>query len=494
MRLGNDLGVAPADLLAIVGGIAGAVLFVALRRFASPGLGVVVLGAVLAFVIAESAYTWNRLFESSGPSGRALTAATPESVSWVDGQRRRGASGCSPTPSARSGTRARSRGGTSSSGTRASIAPTCSGRTSPTRPRRSRGRGCGSIRGPAASPAASRRTTSCARRSTHACGPAGAAVAASGDLELVDLEVPFRASWMTFGLDPDGWTRPERKAVLRVFGPAGQTAVKASVSSPEVETPRTASVGPASATLGSTQTQELTFEVCVPESGFADVPIRVGRRDDRARDPARAAVQRALPPGRSTPHAHRDCTDRSSLPKLEPVPTLRRVASTPTHAPSPPLEWDTPLFRQALTQFEQALPHADVAPEVAERLRYPERSLVMSVPVSARRREPPRLPRLPRAALQRARPDEGRHPLRRQRHARRVRGARDVDDLEVLAAPAAVRRREGRRALQPARAELRGRAAAAHAPLHDRAAATSSARRRTSRRPTWRRTSRRWRG
>jgi glutamate dehydrogenase (NAD(P)+) len=51
-------------------------------------------------------------------------------------------------------------------------------------------------------------------------------------------------------------------------------------------------------------------------------------------------------------------------------------------APAEPLlEWDTPLFRQALTQFEQALPHADVAPEVAERLRFPERSLVVSVPV-----------------------------------------------------------------------------------------------------------------
>jgi glutamate dehydrogenase (NAD(P)+) len=58
------------------------------------------------------------------------------------------------------------------------------------------------------------------------------------------------------------------------------------------------------------------------------------------------------------------------------------VASPPTHAPSPLLEWDTPLFRQALTQFEQALPYADVSPEVAERLRYPERSLVASVPVS----------------------------------------------------------------------------------------------------------------
>jgi glutamate dehydrogenase (NAD(P)+) len=45
------------------------------------------------------------------------------------------------------------------------------------------------------------------------------------------------------------------------------------------------------------------------------------------------------------------------------------------------LEWDTPLFRTALAQFEQALPHAEVAPEVAERLRNPERALMVSVPV-----------------------------------------------------------------------------------------------------------------
>jgi glutamate dehydrogenase (NAD(P)+) len=45
------------------------------------------------------------------------------------------------------------------------------------------------------------------------------------------------------------------------------------------------------------------------------------------------------------------------------------------------LEWETPLFRQAITQFEQALPHASVDDAVAERLRFPERSLVVSVPV-----------------------------------------------------------------------------------------------------------------
>ncbi len=45
------------------------------------------------------------------------------------------------------------------------------------------------------------------------------------------------------------------------------------------------------------------------------------------------------------------------------------------------LEWDTPLFRTALTQLEQALEHADVSANVASRLRSPERALMVSVPV-----------------------------------------------------------------------------------------------------------------
>ena len=44
------------------------------------------------------------------------------------------------------------------------------------------------------------------------------------------------------------------------------------------------------------------------------------------------------------------------------------------------LEWETPLYRTALAQYEQALPYADVEDFVAERLRFPERSLVVSVP------------------------------------------------------------------------------------------------------------------
>ena len=46
-----------------------------------------------------------------------------------------------------------------------------------------------------------------------------------------------------------------------------------------------------------------------------------------------------------------------------------------------PLEWDTHLFRTAVAQFEEALTHADVDAAAAERLRYPERAVMVSVPV-----------------------------------------------------------------------------------------------------------------
>ncbi|HET8606811.1 MAG TPA: Glu/Leu/Phe/Val dehydrogenase [Gaiellaceae bacterium] len=46
------------------------------------------------------------------------------------------------------------------------------------------------------------------------------------------------------------------------------------------------------------------------------------------------------------------------------------------------LEWDTPLYAQALTQFESALRHAEIPDRVAERLRYPERALMVSVPIA----------------------------------------------------------------------------------------------------------------
>ena len=45
------------------------------------------------------------------------------------------------------------------------------------------------------------------------------------------------------------------------------------------------------------------------------------------------------------------------------------------------LEWDTPLFRTAQRQFEQAIPYAEVNESIVERLRYPERAVMVAVPI-----------------------------------------------------------------------------------------------------------------
>src|SRR6476619_8090414 len=57
------------------------------------------------------------------------------------------------------------------------------------------------------------------------------------------------------------------------------------------------------------------------------------------------------------------------------------MAST-EHVPSfAYLEFDTPLYRTAIAQFDQAVPHASVDPGIAERLRHPERSIIVSCPI-----------------------------------------------------------------------------------------------------------------
>ncbi|HVV58228.1 MAG TPA: Glu/Leu/Phe/Val dehydrogenase dimerization domain-containing protein, partial [Gaiellaceae bacterium] len=55
------------------------------------------------------------------------------------------------------------------------------------------------------------------------------------------------------------------------------------------------------------------------------------------------------------------------------------MAEALQHAPT--LEWDTPLFRQASTQLEHALALADIPDFVSSRLRYPERAVILSLPV-----------------------------------------------------------------------------------------------------------------
>ena len=57
---------------------------------------------------------------------------------------------------------------------------------------------------------------------------------------------------------------------------------------------------------------------------------------------------------------------------------MSELDASPT---DPVLEWETPLFRMARAQYEQALPYADVSDLAAERLSFPERAVIVSVPL-----------------------------------------------------------------------------------------------------------------
>ena len=57
------------------------------------------------------------------------------------------------------------------------------------------------------------------------------------------------------------------------------------------------------------------------------------------------------------------------------------MASLPEALAHAQLEWDTPLYRMAVAQFDQAVPVAGIPDDIAERLRYPERSTIVSIPV-----------------------------------------------------------------------------------------------------------------
>jgi glutamate dehydrogenase (NAD(P)+) len=57
------------------------------------------------------------------------------------------------------------------------------------------------------------------------------------------------------------------------------------------------------------------------------------------------------------------------------------VASLPDELAHAQLEWDAPLYRMAVAQFDQAVGVADIPEWIAERFRYPERAVILSIPV-----------------------------------------------------------------------------------------------------------------
>jgi glutamate dehydrogenase (NAD(P)+) len=61
--------------------------------------------------------------------------------------------------------------------------------------------------------------------------------------------------------------------------------------------------------------------------------------------------------------------------------TRPAVASPPEALAETHLGWDTPLYRMAVAQFDQAMPYAAIPEDIADRLRVPERAVIVSVPV-----------------------------------------------------------------------------------------------------------------
>ena len=149
------------------------------------------------------------------------------------------------------------------------------------------------------------------------------------------------------------------------------------------------------------------------------------------------------------------------------APSWRARDEAGLHAP---LEWDTPLYRTADRPVRRGRSARRRSPRHRRAAALSRAGVHRQLPRAPRRRPSGCLPRLPRAALERARPDQGRRALRRRGEPRRVRRARRLDDLEMRVAAAALRRRQGWRALQAAR-DVQRRARATDPPLHVRAAA-----------------------
>jgi hypothetical protein len=113
-------------------------------------------------------------------------------------------------------------------------------------------------------------------------GLAGKQVAANLGLTLQKVKRPWRATWVSHGLYPDGWIRPGRPASIRVFAEPGNPTEKVKLavtldSPPEASRSVSYRVGKATGSLAPTVRAVAETVVCVPAGGHADVPVESER-------------------------------------------------------------------------------------------------------------------------------------------------------------------------------------------------------------------------
>ncbi|HKP18148.1 MAG TPA: hypothetical protein VJT84_06695, partial [Gaiellaceae bacterium] len=110
---------------------------------------------------------------------------------------------------------------------------------------------------------------------------AGTVVAVNLGLDVIAAELPYRAVWITQGVDPDGWTRPGRRAVVRVYAQPGRPSelVRAGVTltAEGASAPVRYRFGEASGSIDPNAAREPEVEACVPAGGHADLALVTGR-------------------------------------------------------------------------------------------------------------------------------------------------------------------------------------------------------------------------
>jgi hypothetical protein len=104
-------------------------------------------------------------------------------------------------------------------------------------------------------------------------------IGADRNLQLGAVPKPWKVSWMTLGLSPDGYVLPHRAGRIRVFAEPGQTEPQTRAVTWTVAVPSEAqgdlffTANEVSRTLSPAEVTQVSANVCVPPDGFADIVV-----------------------------------------------------------------------------------------------------------------------------------------------------------------------------------------------------------------------------
>jgi hypothetical protein len=110
---------------------------------------------------------------------------------------------------------------------------------------------------------------------------------------------PWRATWLTDGIYPDGWTRPHQPATIKVFAEPGQKQplqrfLTISVASPDPLEQRpvtvTSNMGDWSGSIPPQTSVDRVVQVCVPPGGTGELTVSTPAVSTVYRDPTKSAL------------------------------------------------------------------------------------------------------------------------------------------------------------------------------------------------------------